>query len=105
MKQYFAYTRVSTARQGEHGVSLQEQKAEIERYSKQRGLAISTWFEERETAAKQGRIVFTEMMNRLCKGEADGVIIQKIDRSARNLRDGADIAQLMDDGIEVHFPR
>lgn len=105
MKKYFAYTRVSTAKQGEHGVSLQEQKAEIERYSGQKGLDITLWFEERETAAKLGRRVFTEMMNRLRKGEAAGVIIHKIDRSARNLRDWADIAQLSDEGIEIHFTR
>jgi DNA invertase Pin-like site-specific DNA recombinase len=105
LKTYFAYTRVSTARQGDHGVSLQEQKAEIENYSKQRSLEIVQWFEERETAAKLGRRVFAEMMKRLRKGEAAGVIIHKIDRSARNLKDWADIAQLADEGVEVHFTR
>jgi DNA invertase Pin-like site-specific DNA recombinase len=105
MKTYFAYTRVSTQRQGEQGVSLQEQKAEIERYATQKGLAISTWFEERETAAKIGRRIFTDMLKRLRKGEAQGVIIHKIDRSARNLRDWVDVAQLAEDGIEVHFTR
>jgi DNA invertase Pin-like site-specific DNA recombinase len=105
MKQYFAYTRVSTVKQGEHGVSLQEQKSEIERYALQKGLAISEWFEERETAAKIGRKLFTQLMQRLRKGEAAGVIIHKIDRSARNLRDWVDIGQLTDDGIEVHFTR
>lgn len=105
MKKYFAYTRVSTARQGEQGVSLQEQKSEIERYSKLRGLEIVQWFEERETAAKLGRRVFADMMKRLRKGEAAGVIIHKIDRSARNLRDWADVADLTDNGIEVHFTR
>ena len=105
MKQYFAYTRVSTVKQGEHGVSLQEQKSEIERYASQKGLAISEWFEERETAAKLGRKLFGQLMKRLRKGDAAGVIIHKIDRSARNLRDWADIAQLSEDGIEVHFTR
>jgi DNA invertase Pin-like site-specific DNA recombinase len=92
-------------KQGEHGVSLQEQKSEIERYAQQRGMAISEWFEERETAAKIGRKLFTELMQRLRKGHAAGVIIHKIDRSARNLRDWVDIGQLTDDGIEVHFTR
>jgi site-specific DNA recombinase len=105
MKHYFAYTRVSTVRQGEHGVSLQEQKSEIERYARQKGLEISEWFEERETAAKFGRTLFTQLMKRLRKGDANGVVIHKIDRSARNLRDWADIAQLVDDGVEVHFTR
>lgn len=105
MKQYFAYTRVSTARQGEHGVSLQEQRSEIERYARQKDLAISEWFEERVTAAKLGRTIFGGMIKRLRRGDAAGVIIHKIDRSARNLRDWVDIAQLTDDGIEVHFTR
>lgn len=105
MKQYFAYTRVSTVKQGEHGVSLQEQKSEIQRYAHQRGLAISEWFEERETAAKVGRTLFTQLMKRLRRGDAAGVIIHKIDRSARNLKDWAEIAELAEDGIEVHFTR
>jgi site-specific DNA recombinase len=105
MKQYFAYTRVSTIKQGNHGVSLQEQKSEIERYAHHRGLIVCEWIEERETAAKQGRTLFNAMMTRLRRGEADGVIIHKIDRSARNLRDWVDIGQLTDDGIEVHFTR
>ena len=32
-----------------------------------------------------------------------GVIIHKIDRSAGNLRDRADLGELIDAGIEVHF--
>lgn len=105
MKGYFAYIRVSTQRQGEQGVSLQEQRAEIERYATQKGLEISEWLEERETAVKSGRRVFTQMLKRLRKREAKGVIIHKIDRSARNLRDWADIAELSDAGIQVHFTR
>jgi site-specific DNA recombinase len=33
MKQFFGYIRVSTVRQGERGVSLQEQRDTIERYA------------------------------------------------------------------------
>jgi DNA invertase Pin-like site-specific DNA recombinase len=92
-------------KQGENGVSLQEQKSEIERYAKQKGLAISTWFEERETAAKFGRPIFMQMVKRLRNREVAGVVIHKIDRSARNLRDWVDVADLSDLGIEVHFTR
>jgi site-specific DNA recombinase len=86
-------------------VSLQEQRSEIERYAAQRSLNIVEWLEERETAARSGRRVFADMMKRLRWGDASGVIIHKIDRSARNLRDWADIAELTDAGIEVHFTR
>src|SRR5215468_2851653 len=103
MKQFYGYVRVSTAKQGEKGVSLQEQRDAIERYSQRNGLKISEWFEERETAAKRGRPIFNKMLTLLNKGKSDGVIIHKIDRSARNLKDWADLGELIDEGIEVHF--
>ena len=88
----FAYIRVSTVRQGTQGSSLQEQRAAIERYVAQHQLEIPAWFEEQETAAKSGRPVFRTMINALGQGQADGIVIHKIDRSARNLRDWADLA-------------
>jgi len=103
MKGYFAYIRVSTARQGELGSSLAEQRAAIETYATRQGLSIGEWFEERETAAKLGRTQFNIMMGRLGRREAAGVVIHKIDRSARNLRDWARLGDLMDRGIDVRF--
>src|SRR2546425_495212 len=84
-KYVFAYIRVSTVRQGERGVSLQEQREAIIRHAERNDLTISQWFEERETAAKQGRPVFAAMLCLLKQGRAHGVIIHKIDRAARNL--------------------
>jgi DNA invertase Pin-like site-specific DNA recombinase len=103
LKKLFGYIRVSTAKQGEHGVSLQEQHDAIVRYAERNGFEIIAWFEERETAAKRGRPVFNQMLKLLKQGKADGVIIHKIDRSARNLKDWADLGELIDQGIEVHF--
>jgi DNA invertase Pin-like site-specific DNA recombinase len=103
MKRLFGYTRVSTAKQGEHGVSLHEQKDAILRYAEKYGFSIVEWFEERQTAAKRGRPVFNAMMKALRNGKADGVVIHKIDRSARNLRDWADLGDLIDAGVDVHF--
>jgi len=103
MKSYYAYIRVSTVKQGEHGSSLQEQRSAIEAFSRRENLSISGWFEEMETAAKLGRSQFNKMVSELEKGRASGVIIHKIDRSARNLKDWARLGELIDRGIEVHF--
>jgi DNA invertase Pin-like site-specific DNA recombinase len=103
MRTYFAYIRVSTARQGERGSSLIEQRGAIERYAVKQGLHISDWFEERDTAAKRGRTVFRRMLTRLKKGTAHGLIMHKVDRGARNLADWAELASLMDLGIDIHF--
>jgi site-specific DNA recombinase len=102
-KKYFSYVRVSTQRQGQLGTSLIEQKAAIERYAQKFNLITVKHFEERETAAKSGRPVFLEMLKSLRRGEADGVITHKIDRTARNLKDWADFQSLIDSGIEIHF--
>jgi DNA invertase Pin-like site-specific DNA recombinase len=46
MKSYYAYIRVSTTRQGEEGVSLQEQRRAILEYASHRGMTVTEWFEE-----------------------------------------------------------
>lgn len=103
MRKFFGYVRVSTVKQGEHGVSLQEQRDAIERYAARNMLEITRWFEEQETAAKRGRAIFSQMLRLLKLRQADGVIAHKIDRSARNLKDWADLGELIDGGVEVHF--
>lgn len=102
MNGYFAYIRVSTPKQGE-GVSLQEQRNAIERYAAQHQLRISAWFEETETAAKRGRRTFRSVLEKLTKRQAVGLIVHRIDRSTRNLRDWADIGELIDWGVDVRF--
>ncbi len=103
VKSYFSYVRVSTQRQGQVGTSLSEQLFAIERYAQKYDLNIVRGYEERETAAKAGRPVFLDMIKQLRRGKAAGVIIHKIDRSARNLKDWADLGSLIDTGVEVHF--
>ena len=102
MKKVYAYKRVSTVRQGD-GVSLEEQHDAIVRYAQKHELEIIEWFEEKQTAAKRGRPLFTRMLRLLRSGRALGVIIHKIDRSARNLKDWADLGELIDQGVDVHF--
>ena len=103
MKSYLAYIRVSTAKQGEEGSSLVEQRAAIEAFALRNDLAIAQWFEETETAAKRGRPQFTRLTGLLQAGKASGVILHKIDRGARNLKDWADLGELIDAGMEVLF--
>ncbi|MEJ8560022.1 recombinase family protein [Yoonia sp. GPGPB17] len=102
MQHYFGYTRVSTVKQGD-GVSLEAQRDAITAYANKQRLSVCEWFEEKETAAKRGRPVFSQLVARLRAGEASGLIIHKIDRSARNFSDWAMIGELIDDGIDVRF--
>jgi len=102
MQGYIGYIRVSTAKQGE-GVSLEVQKDAISRYAERNQFQIGLWLEEMETAAKRGRPVFNQAMKLLRQGKHQGIILHKLDRGARNLKDWAEIGELSDRGVEVHF--
>ncbi len=82
---------------------MEAQKDAILRFAAQNEIKIIRWFEEQQTAAKSGRPVFNQMLKILRAGKAAGVVMHKIDRSARNFFDWAKIGELADSGIEVHF--
>ena len=100
---YLAYTRVSTVKQGRQGVSLEAQKDMIARYCERHSLHVSDWITETVTAAKQGRPAFEQMLSTLKSGSHKGVVMHKIDRSARNLKDWTRLLDLLDQGVELHF--
>lgn len=102
MKHYFGYVRVSDPKQ-KTGVSPDVQRSDIEVFARSRGIEIVEWFMEVQTAAKTGRSVFAKMFARLEKGDAEGVVFHKIDRSARNLDDWNMVGKLFDRGIDVQF--
>ncbi|MCK0103227.1 recombinase family protein [Pseudohalocynthiibacter sp. F2068] len=84
-------------------MSLEAQKDAIEAFASQNNLTVTKWFEEKETAAKSGRPIFNAMLKQLKHGAASGLIMHKIDRSARNLRDWAIVSELPDAGVDVYI--
>jgi site-specific DNA recombinase len=102
MQEYIGYIRVSTPRQGE-GVSLEVQSDAISTYAERNNLNVGLWLDEKETAGKRGRPVFNQAMKLLGQRRYRGIILHKLDRGARNLKDWSDIGELVDQGIEVHF--
>ncbi len=102
---YIAYLRVSTLRQGETGVSLSEQRLDIEAYARSHKLTVSKWFQETKSAASSCRPVFRQVLALLRSRRAIGLIVHKIDRGARNLTDWSTLGTLVDTGAEVRFVR
>lgn len=100
MKSYLCYVRVSTVKQGEQGSSLIEQRSAIKAHARKQHFAIL--YEERETAAKLVRPIPGQMLLDLERTKAAGIIVHKIDRSARNLKYWAAVGELIDRGVEVH---
>ncbi len=89
-------------KQGE-GVSLLTQRETIAAFAARKRFLVTGWYEEKLTAAKRGRPVFRQVLGMLRTRKADGLIVYKVDRSARNLKDWADLGELIDHGIPVHF--
>ncbi len=99
---YIAYVRVSTTKQYIQGVSITEQRRAITKYAIDHNFDIDKWYEEVESASKGHRKIFREVM-KLLKQKHYGLIMHKIDRGARSLRDWADIGDLIDAGIDIRF--
>ena len=87
------YLRVSTVRQRADGYSLQAQRQAIQRYCKSLGYQLLGLEEESESAVK-ARPVFNKLFHKVLNsnGTIDGLIVAKLDRLGRSVKDLADIA-------------
>ena len=101
-KPYFGYVRVSTAKQRK-GVSLDAQRKAIAAFAKKNGITITRWFEETGPAASMYRPVFSELIDALKSGRAQGLIVYKIDGLARSFPDWAEIGNLAAQGVDFRF--
>ena len=100
---YFLYARKSTDVEDKQILSIEAQLAELRELAKRDGLDIVEEFVEKKSAKKPGRPMFGEMMARIQKGEAQGIVCWKIDRLARNPVDGGQIQWLLQNGNIAHI--
>lgn len=80
-----AYYRVSTEAQGESGLGLAAQRAAVEAHAALRGDEIIAHVEEIASGGKADRVLLTAALECLKAGEADGLIVAKLDRLARSI--------------------
>ena len=97
-KNYFLYVRKSTDTEERQVLSIESQLAELKLLAEKENLRISHIFQEAMTAKVPGRPIFNEMISRIEKGEADGIIAWHPDRLARNSIDGGRVIYLLDTG-------
>ncbi len=97
---YFVYCRKSSESEDKQALSLSSQIEEAEKIKKNNDLlVIGDPFNEARSAKSAGRSVFNDMVSRIEKGEASGIICWKLDRLARNFVDGGKIIDLLQRGI------
>lgn len=99
---YFLYARKSSEAEDRQAASIDAQKDELLKIAKDQGLQIVDILEESQSAKKPGRKVFNSMLERIYKGEANGILCWKLNRLARNPIDGGQVSWALQKGIIKH---
>ncbi len=100
---YFLYARKSTDVEDKQVLSIEAQLAELRALARKNNLEITEEFVEKRSAKMPGRPVFGDMMSRIQRGEAQGIICWKIDRLARNPVDGGQVQWLLQQDVIKHI--
>src|SRR5712672_1264278 len=105
MPAYFIYCRKSSEAEDQQVLSIESQTRELEQLAAKLNVPVTEILTESRSAKDPGRPVFNQMMQRLYRGEAAGIICWKLDRLARNPVDGGSIIWAIKQyGIRVASP-
>ncbi len=99
MTKAIGYIRVSTIQQSDRGVSLEAQQAKIEAYAMLYDLQVVRIVVETGSAKSLQRDGLQDALNGLTAGEADALIVVKLDRLTRSV---ADLGRLVEDTFQKH---
>ena len=96
---YFQYLRKSTDDSEHQVLSLESQEREISRrFADDPDIEIVETVVEKQSAKVPGRPLFNSLLDRIERGEAEGIVSWVPDRLARNSVDGGRIIYLLDTG-------
>ena len=103
-KKYFVYVRKSTEDKDKQVASISSQINELKKLAERMDYEIVHIFQESKSAkAPDVRIEFYKMLDRINKGEAQGILCWKLDRLARNPVDGGKINWMLQEGKIKHI--
>ena len=96
---YFIYCRKSTESDDRQALSIESQESEVRRaFLGRSDMEMVGIFREAYSAKAPGRTIFDDMLKRIERGEAEGIIAWHPDRLARNSLDGGRLIFLLDQG-------
>src|SRR3989338_4440658 len=103
---YIGYCRKSTDEKEKQILSIDQQIYELKEFALREKIEIVDFLIEKQSAKVTGRKVFGSLIERIEKGEIQGVVAWNPDRLARNSIDGGKIIYLIDEGKlkDLKFP-
>lgn len=97
---YFLYARKSSESEDRQVQSIKDQTNRLQELAKNLGISIKEVLTEAKTAKKPHcRPVFTDMLERIEKGEAQGILCWQINRLSRNPIDSGKISWMLQQNI------
>lgn len=101
----FGYSRVSTTRQADDGISIEVQEEQIRSYAKINKLNVDLWIRDKGVSGsielqerKHGKVLLQKIK------AGDVVICSKLDRMFRSARDALNmLEELKSKGVALHF--
>jgi DNA invertase Pin-like site-specific DNA recombinase len=97
---YFIYCRKSSESEDRQVMSIESQLSTLQRtFGSKTEIEIVAKYEEAFSAKAPGRPRFDEMIKRMERGDAQGIIAWAPDRLARNSIDGGRVIYLLDKGV------
>lgn len=97
------YCRVSSSEQRIEGFSLDAQLTYLRDYCASNNLEIFSEVLESQSAKSTGRRLFAKVLTDIKNGNATHLVVEKLDRLTRNLRDLADVEDLVQSGMTLHL--
>ncbi|HEX8167170.1 MAG TPA: recombinase family protein [Beijerinckiaceae bacterium] len=97
---YFIYCRKSTEAEDRQALSIESQLSSLRKaFGANPDVEIAHVYEEAFSAKAPGRPLFEEMLSRIERAEAAGIVAWAPDRLARNSIDGGRLIYLLDRGV------
>lgn len=93
------YIRVSSQEQAMHGLSLEAQKSDLERFAKSHGMRIvGLWADEGISARKPAskRPALQDLLNEVRSGNVDIILFIKLDRWFRNVKEYYKVQEVLE---------
>ncbi len=101
--EYFIYARKSSESEDRQVESISSQIDVLTKLAEERNLEVVDILTESKSAKAPGRPVFNKMLEKIGKGEADGIICWKTDRLFRNPVDFGTISWMLQQSIIKHI--